>query len=86
MYFLDFPASVDISDFIYTIFLTFFNVLYDVTLQLDTIIVFKGSKWGLDAFNVSLLDFNIGLVVVSIVVGAFVHVNKADNFYSNRKD
>ena len=79
-------CSVDISNFILDVINALWNVIYSCVLTLDDIIVFNAQPWGIGDFYVSLLDFNIGILVVSIVVGAFVHVNKADNFYSNRKD
>lgn len=78
-------ANVDISDFILLILDQFFSVIGSAVSLLESIIIFDGTDFGLD-FVVSLFEFCIGLVVVSIVIGAFVHVNKADNFYSNRKD
>ena len=63
-----------------------FEVIYSCVLTLDDIIVFNAALFGIGDFVVTLLDFNIGLVVISIVIGAFVHVNKADNFYGRRKD
>ena len=76
---------VDISDFVLLILGELFDVIGDVVWLLDSIIIIDGTDFGLD-FYVTLFDFNIALVVVSIVIGAFVHVNKADNFYSNKKD
>ena len=78
--------QVDISDFIIEVWYTITSFLLTSCTAIDNIIIFKGSDWGVGDFEVTLLDFNIGILVVSIVVGAFVHVNKADNFYSNRKD
>lgn len=78
-------ANVDISDFILLILDEFIEVIDQCVWLLDSIIIFDGTDFGLD-FVVSLFEFCIGLVVVSIVIGAFVHVNKADNFYSNKKD
>ena len=77
---------VDISAFIIEITNAVFNVIYSCILTLDDIIVFKAQDFGIGDFVVSLFDFNIGIVVVSIVIGAFVRVNKADNFYSQRND
>lgn len=65
---------------------TIYEVLLNLLTQLDNIIIFNGENWGLDGLLVSLLDFNIGLLVTAIVIGAFVKVSKADTFYSNRKD
>lgn len=78
--------QVDISFFIQEIFSQFLDVLISLFEHLDNIIIFKASDWGAGDFSVSLLDFNIGLLVTAIVVGAFIRVNKADTFYSNRKD
>ena len=78
--------KVDISFFIAYIFSTLVEVLLDLLTRLDDIIIFNGENWGLDGVIVSLLDFNVGLLVTAIVIGAFVKVSKADNFYSNRKD
>lgn len=78
--------QVDISFFIAYIFSTILEVLLNLLAQLDAIIIFNGENWGLDGVIVSLLDFNIGLLVTAIVIGAFVKVSKADNFYSNKKD
>ena len=78
--------QVDISEFIIQVFQSLLDVLYTCIQQLDDIIVFNAIHWGVGDFTVSLLDFNIGLVVTAIVIGAFVRVNKADNFYSNRKE
>ena len=78
--------SVDISDFIVDVLNSVTGLLLRLVNLLDDIVIFNASDFGLGDFTVSLLDFNIGLLVTSIVVGAFVHVNKADNFYSNRKD
>lgn len=78
-------TDVDISDFVLSIFGELLSVLEQCVWLLDSIIIFDGSDFGLD-FYATLFDFSIGLVVVSIVIGAFVHVNKADNFYSNKKD
>lgn len=77
---------VDISDFIVDIWYNITGFLITALTALDNIIIFNGNYWGVGDFYVTLLDFNIGILVVSIVVGAFIHVNKADNFYSNRKD
>ena len=78
-------CSVDISNFILQILNSVFEVIYSCVLTLDDIIVFNAQSFGIGDFVVSLLDFNIGLVVISIVIGAFVHVNKADKFYGNGK-
>ena len=79
-------CTVDISNFIVEILNSVFDVIYSCVLTLDDIIVFNASLFGIGDFVVSLLDFNIGLVVISIVIGAFVHVNKADKFYGRRND
>lgn len=79
-------CAVDISNFIIDVLNAVFEVIYSCVLTLDDIIIFNAALWGIGDFYVSLLDFNIGLVVVSIVVGAFIRVNKADNFYSKRND
>ena len=79
-------TDVDISDFVLTILSEILNVITHLIMILQSIIIFDASKFGIGDFYVNLFDFSIGLVVVSIVIGAFVHVNKADNFYSNRKD
>ena len=78
--------SVDISEFIILVFSQLLDVISEAVYILDSIIIFNGNDFGLGNFYVTLFDFSIGLVVISIVIGAFVHVNKADNFYSNRKD
>ena len=78
-------TDVDISDFILLILDEFIEVIDQAVWLLDSIIIIDGTDFGLD-FYVTLFDFSIALVVVSIVIGAFVHVNKADNFYSNKKD
>lgn len=77
---------VDISDFIVDLWYTLTGFIFTAVSALDNIIIFNGNYWGVGDFCVTLLDFNIGILVVSIVIGAFVHVNKSDNFYSNRKD
>ena len=79
-------TNVDISDFIMLILDQFFSVIENAVLVLDSVIILDLSDFGVWGDYVTLLDFSIALVVVSIVIGAFVHVNKADNFYSNRKD
>lgn len=79
-------TKVDISDFILLILSKFFSVLSETVLLLDSIIIFDGNDFDIGDVTVSLFDFSIALVVVSIVIGAFVHVNKSDNFYSNKKD
>ena len=76
---------VDISNFIILIIEEFFSTISRLVSILDHIIILDRSIFGLDV-SVTLFDFNIALIVVSIVIGAFVHVNKADNFYSNKKD
>ena len=73
--------SISISDFIEELFGWILVILLTYLNQLDDIIILD-----LEDFSVSLLDFNIGLLVIAIVIGAFVRVNKADTFYSNRKD
>lgn len=77
---------VDISTFIIQIFQSVIDFLYSCVLTLDNIIVFNAQHWGIGDFVVSLLDFNLGIVVISIVIGSFIRVNKADNFYSKRND
>lgn len=79
-------AIVDISGFVYEIFDSLIGVMLTCVDLLSSIIIFDGNRYGVGDFHVNLLEFSVGLVVISIVVGAFVHVNKADNFYSNRKD
>lgn len=76
---------VDISNFILLILDQFFSTISSLVSILDHIIIIDRSIFGLDV-SVTLFDFNIALVVVAIVIGAFIHVNKADNFYSNKKD
>ena len=78
--------QVDISDFIIDVWYSLTGFIFTAVSAIDDIIIFNGNWWGVGDFEVTLLDFNIGILVVSIVIGAFVHVNKADNFYSNRKD
>ena len=73
--------SVDISYFIIEILNSVLDVLFQCVTLLDSIIIFNASHWGIGDFSVSLLDFNIGIVVSAIVIGAFVRVNKADDFY-----
>lgn len=78
---------VDVSSFIVDIFSKLAEVIFTVVDIQNDIIVFNSSQWGLQGdFSVSLLDFNIGLVVIGLVVGAFLKINRADDFYSNRKD
>ena len=77
--------SVDISDFVVDIFSQLFEVIFAVCDMQNEIVVFSASSWGVGDFTVSLLDFNIGLVVIAIVIGAFLKINRADDFYSNRK-
>lgn len=78
---------VDVSSFIVDIFSKLAEVIFTVVDIQNEIIVFNSSQWGLQGdFSVSLLDFNIGLVVIGLVVGAFLKINRADDFYSNRKD
>ena len=79
-------SVVDISDFILLVLDEFFSVIEQSVLLLDSIIIVDPTDFGVWGDPVTLFDFSIALVVVSIVIGAFVHVNKADNFYSNRKD
>lgn len=79
--------SVDVSSFIVDIFSKLVQVIFTVVDIQNEIIVFNSSQWGLQGdFSVSLLDFNIGLVVIGLVVGAFLKINRSDDFYSNRKD
>lgn len=79
--------SVDVSSFIVDIFSQLAEVIFTVVDIQNDIIVFNSSQWGLQGdFSVSLLDFNIGLVVIGLVVGAFLKINRSDDFYSNRKD
>ena len=78
--------KVDISFFIAYCFSTLLEVLLNLLEQIDNIIIFNGDNWGVDGVIVSLLDFNIGMLVTAIVIGAFVRVSKADRFYSNKKD
>lgn len=78
---------VDVSSFVVDIFSKLAEVIFTVVDIQNEIIVFNSSQWGLQGdFSVSLLDFNIGLVVIGLVVGAFLKINRADDFYSNRKD
>lgn len=79
-------SYVDISDFVNLILGELFSVLENCAAILESIIIFDASDFGVGSFVVTLFDFSIALIVISIVIGAFVHVNKADNFYSNRKD
>lgn len=79
-------SYVDISDFVLLILDETFTMLENFAAMLESIIIFDANDFGVGSFVVSLFDFCIALVVISIVIGAFVHVNKADNFYSNRKD
>lgn len=72
--------DVDISVWIFLIFQELFDVLVSLYSHLDSIIIFNGALVGAD-FNASLLDFLIGITVVGIVLGAFVRINKADEFY-----
>ena len=73
--------SVNISDFTFSILGWILTILLTYLNELDNIIILD-----IDDYSVSLLDFNIALLVIGIVVGAFVHINRADDFYSNRKD
>lgn len=78
---------VDVSSFIVDIFSKLAEVIFTVVDIQNDIIVFNSAQWGLQGdFSVSLLDFNIGLVVIGLVVGAFLKINRSDDFYSNRKD
>lgn len=78
---------VDVSSFVVDIFSKLAEVIFTVVDIQNDIIVFSSSQWGLQGdFSVSLLDFNIGLVVIGLVVGAFLKINRSDDFYSNRKD
>lgn len=78
---------VDVSSFIIDIFSKLAEVIFTVVDIQNEIIVFNSSQWGLQGdFSVSLLDFNIGLVVIGLVIGAFLKINRADDFYSNRKE
>lgn len=77
---------VDISDWIVVIFSQLLDVLTECVSLLENIIIFNGNTFGIGDFVVSLFDFSCALVAIGIVVGAFIRLNKADNFYSNRKD
>lgn len=77
--------NVDISDFVYQIFWQLFSILSQWFDTMHHIIIFDSSRWGVsDSFQVSLLDFCIGILVVSIILGALLRLTKADEFYANR--
>ncbi len=84
--YVHFDKPVDISKFVGQCFGLLYNFLELCCDMQAEIIIFNGTDFGLQNFTVSLLDFNIGLVVISIVIGAFLKINRADNFYSNHKD
>lgn len=71
--------SVDISDIVYRLFYEFIGYLVLYLRTIDDIIILHRQ-----GFSITLLDFLIGLVVVSIVLGAFLHINRPDTFYNDR--
>ena len=78
-----FYLSVDITEWVFELFadLIYFIQLWFITW--DDIIVFNGALVGED-FSVSVLDLCIGILVVSIVLGAILRISKADKYYANR--
>ena len=70
--------SVDISNFISQLFYMFVGVLVQYFNAIDNVIILHRQ-----GFSITLLDFTIGIVVVSIVLGAFLHINRPDDFYNN---
>ncbi len=79
--------SVSISSFLVEVFQSVVGVLFEVFGAMDQIIIIDGADWSLDSsIHITLLDFNIGLTLTAILVGAFVRLNRADEFYNNRRD
>lgn len=72
---------VNIQPFIERLLTEFFKMINTFFYILKTIIIYQDSS-----ITVTLYHFLLGLLVISIVIGAFVHINTADNFYSSRKD
>lgn len=72
---------VNIQPFIVQLLNEFFKIINTFFYTLKSIIIYQDSN-----ITVTLYHFFIGLLVISIVIGAFVHINTADNFYTNKKD
>lgn len=71
--------NVDISNFIYELFYMLLGVLHQYFTAIDSVTILHRQ-----GFTITLLDFTIGIVVVSIVLGAFLHINRPDDFYNDR--
>ena len=72
--------KTDLTEFIITIINSILDLLYSLFIHLDDIIIIDGQRFGLP-FVASFLDFFIGSTVVGIVVGLFIRINKADNYF-----
>lgn len=71
-----FLKIIFIGDFIEQIFDSIANMIYNYLYFLKNIVLFNtGGK------HVTLFHLFIGITVLSILIGAFVHINSADEFY-----
>ena len=71
---------VDISEFVNDLFQMLVGFLLTYFQFLDGIVILHRS-----GFSITFLDFTIGIIVVSIVLGAFLHINKPDDFYVDKR-
>lgn len=74
-----FLAMQDLTDIIirlYTMFIGFIITWYNCW---DSIIILR-----IGDIRATVLDFFIGITVVSIVLGAFLRISSADKFYGDR--
>ena len=76
--------DVDITFFFVQLFQMFLDFMKEWYHFNDSVILINGDLIGLD-FDLSLLDFSIGILVTSIVLGAFLKISKADEFYGGRR-
>lgn len=71
-----FLKVIYIGDFIEQILTSVANMIYNYLFFLKNIVLFNtGGR------HVTLFHFFIGITVLSILIGAFVHINSADEFY-----
>ena len=72
--------SVDLTELMIYLLNWLTSILLDLFYWLDNIILLDGTRFGLN-FSASFFDFSVGVTLLGIILGAFVHINRAHNYF-----
>lgn len=72
--------SVDLTEWVIMLINSLTNWTLSMFYTLDDIILVDGTRFGLN-FSASVFDFCVGTTLLGIILGAFIHINRAHNYF-----